>query len=728
MIGSVVKRWACALLSAFLLVASVPLAAIAEEGLEGFEQPEPEYDRGTGAQAESWRYTNGIPDSLVLECTEEMPGISEEGLEGFEQPEPEYDRGTGAQAESWRYTNGIPDSLVLECTEEMPGISLFGAYDDLTGTQVQKARDTWTKANGPKTYTYRKNPTDDDTIIQVPGSYTVGIDVSEHNNAPGGKPSGSIDWQQVKADGISFAIIRCGYGSDFASQDDKWFADNFRGAKAAGLKVGVYLYSYATKVQGSNSAAESEAAHVLRILRQNNIRPSDLDLPVYLDLEDEIQERLSSALLGQIAKTFCSTVQNSGYKVGIYANQHWYKSILVDPVFRVQNMRSSNWSRWVARYSWGDSDPGVEATDIWQFTDIGKVNGTPKKYCDVNFIRSSNWSRWVARYSWGDSDPGVEATDIWQFTDIGKVNGTPKKYCDVNFILSSSLASALSNGPVESNGTWVQKSGKWYLRDPWGSNLTGWQLVKGTWYYMNSSGVLSNGPVESNGTWVQKSGKWYLRDPWGSNLTGWQLVKGTWYYMNSSGVMLTGWQKVNGKWYYLGSSGAMRIGWQKIGGSWYLLGSSGAMATGWQKVGSTWYHLKPSGAMTTGWLRQGSTWYYLDGSGAMATGWREIGGLRYWFNESGHMGAMTTGWLRQGSTWYYLDGSGAMATGWREIGGLRYWFNESGHMAIGWLELNGNTFFLESNGAMVCDTVKVIDGKSYEFDRDGVLVSCNEAE
>lgn len=543
MIGSVVKRWACALLSAFLLVASVPLAAIAEEGLEGFEQPEPEYDRGTGAQAESWRYTNGIPDSLVLECTEEMPGIS-----------------------------------------------LFGAYDDLTGTQVQKARDTWTKANGPKTYTYRKNPTDDDTIIQVPGSYTVGIDVSEHNNAPGGKPSGSIDWQQVKADGISFAIIRCGYGSDFASQDDKWFADNFRGAKAAGLKVGVYLYSYATKVQGSNSAAESEAAHVLRILRQNNIRPSDLDLPVYLDLEDEIQERLSSALLGQIAKTFCSTVQNSGYKVGIYANQHWYKSILVDPVFRVQNMRSSNWSRWVARYSWGDSDPGVEATDIWQFTDIGKVNGTPKKYCDVNFI------------------------------------------------LSSSLASALSNGPVESNGTWVQKSGKWYLRDPWGSNLTGWQLVKGTWYYMNSSGV-----------------------------------------------MLTGWQKVNGKWYYLGSSGAMRIGWQKIGGSWYLLGSSGAMATGWQKVGSTWYHLKPSGAMTTGWLRQGSTWYYLDGSGAMATGWREIGGLRYWFNESGHM-------------------------------------------AIGWLELNGNTFFLESNGAMVCDTVKVIDGKSYEFDRDGVLVSCNEAE
>ena len=543
MIGSVVKRWACALLSAFLLVASVPLAAIAEEGLEGFEQPEPEYDRGTGAQAESWRYTNGIPDSLVLECTEEMPGIS-----------------------------------------------LFGAYDDLTGTQVQSARDTWTKTNGPKTYTYRKNPTDDDTIIQVPGSYAVGIDVSEHNNAPGGKPSGSIDWHQVKADGISFAIIRCGYGSDFASQDDKWFADNFRGAKAAGLKVGVYLYSYATKVQGNNSAAESEAAHVLRILRQNNIRPSDLDLPIYLDLEDASQEGLSSVLLGQIAKTFCSTVQNSGYKVGIYANQYWYKSILVDPVFSVQSMRSSNWSRWVARYSWGDSDPGVEATDIWQFTDIGKVNGTPKKYCDVNFI------------------------------------------------LSSSLAS-----------------------------------------------VLSNGPVESNGTWVQKSGKWYLRDPWGSNLTGWQLVKGAWYYMNSSGVMLTGWQKVNGKWYYLGSSGAMRIGWQKIGGSWYLLGSSGAMATGWQKVGSTWYHLEPSGAMTTGWLKQGSTWYYLDGSGAMATGWREIGGLRYWFNESGHM-------------------------------------------AIGWLELNGNTFFLESNGVMVRDTVKVIDGESYEFDRDGILVSCNETD
>ena len=592
----------------------------------------------------------------VLLCAMLLPvsAIAEEGSSPnsgeSDWPESEYDRGTGAQAESWRYTEGLPDSLLLEYAEECPGASVFGAYDDLPSDKVQSARDTWTKENGTKSYTYRKNPADPDTIVKVPGSYAVGIDVSEHNNAPGGKPASSIDWQKVKADGVSFAIIRCGYGSDFASQDDKWFADNFRGAKAAGLKVGVYLYSYATKIQGNNSAAESEAAHVLRILRQNNIRPADLDLPIYLDLEDDSQEVLPRSLLGQIAKTFCGTLQRSGYKVGIYANQYWYTSVLTDPVFSKESMKAANWSRWVARYSWGDSDPGVAATDIWQFTEIGKVNGTPKKYCDVNFV------------------------------------------------LSSTLASSMFQASVESNGKWVQKSGNWYLRDPWGSNLTGWQLVGGTYYYMNSSGV-----------------------------------------------MLTGWQQVGGKWYYLGSSGAMRTGWQMINGYWYYLSASGAMATGWQKVGSCWYHLKPSGAMTTDWLRQGPTWYYLDGSGAMATGWKRVGGAWYWFSESGHMatgwqkagscwyhlkpsGAMTTGWLRQGPTWYYLDGSGAMATGWKRVGGAWYWFSESGHMATGWLELNGNTFFLEANGAMACNTIKVIGNVTYEFDGNGVLVNRNEED
>mgnify|MGYP004448541277 FL=1 len=48
----------------------------------------------------------------------------------------------------------------------------------------------------------------------------LGIDVSSWN--------GTIDWQQVKNDGIDFAIIRCGYGGDATKQDDSYFQYNVR--------------------------------------------------------------------------------------------------------------------------------------------------------------------------------------------------------------------------------------------------------------------------------------------------------------------------------------------------------------------------------------------------------------------------------------------------------------------------------------------------------------------
>ena len=49
-----------------------------------------------------------------------------------------------------------------------------------------------------------------------------GIDVSVHN--------GSIDWNRVKNDGISFAILRAGYGK-LVSQKDKKFEDNYNGTR-----------------------------------------------------------------------------------------------------------------------------------------------------------------------------------------------------------------------------------------------------------------------------------------------------------------------------------------------------------------------------------------------------------------------------------------------------------------------------------------------------------------
>ena len=75
-----------------------------------------------------------------------------------------------------------------------------------------------------------------------------GIDVSVHN--------GNIDWNRVKNDGIGFAILRAGYGKQ-VSQKDKKFEENYNGAKAAGIPVGAYWYSYARNVDEARQEAEA---------------------------------------------------------------------------------------------------------------------------------------------------------------------------------------------------------------------------------------------------------------------------------------------------------------------------------------------------------------------------------------------------------------------------------------------------------------------------------------
>jgi GH25 family lysozyme M1 (1,4-beta-N-acetylmuramidase) len=79
----------------------------------------------------------------------------------------------------------------------------------------------------------------------------IGIDVSEHN--------GALDWAKIKKAGISFAIIRTGYGT---GHTDTYFKRNIEGALAQGIHVGIYHFSYALDASG----AKNEAAFVLKML------------------------------------------------------------------------------------------------------------------------------------------------------------------------------------------------------------------------------------------------------------------------------------------------------------------------------------------------------------------------------------------------------------------------------------------------------------------------------
>lgn len=169
------------------------------------------------------------------------------------------------------------------------------------------------------------------------------IDVSYHN--------GTIDWQAVKASGVEGAILRCGYGDNIASQDDKQWKRNADECTRLGIPFGVYIYSYAK----TEAQSRSEAEHVLRL-----IKGYKLSYPVYLDLEESGTE--SHAVAG--AKIFCDIIEKAGYWVGIYANQHWFNTVIGDALDR--------YTKWVARYS--SQKPNV-ACDMWQHTSDGAVNG-----------------------------------------------------------------------------------------------------------------------------------------------------------------------------------------------------------------------------------------------------------------------------------------------------------------------------------------------------------------
>ena len=87
---------------------------------------------------------------------------------------------------------------------------------------------------GPEDFEY-----EGDYLACTAGSALLGVDVSSHQ--------GAIDWEQVRDAGMEFAIIRLGYRGYTSGgvYEDEYALANLAGAKAAGLKVGVYFYSQA---------------------------------------------------------------------------------------------------------------------------------------------------------------------------------------------------------------------------------------------------------------------------------------------------------------------------------------------------------------------------------------------------------------------------------------------------------------------------------------------------
>ena len=196
--------------------------------------------------------------------------------------------------------------------------------------------------------------------IEVKGSVVKCLDVSVWQD--------NVDFNKVKSDGYDYVIIRAGYGKDSGQQDSK-FNQNYYNAKAAGLKVGAYWYSYAE----SAFEAREEAYNCLK-----TIGGKSFDLPIYYDLEESYQ---SSCDLMSLARNWCSVMENNGYEAGVYTFLNWWNDYLDR-----YELIDEGYSVWLAQI---DGDMSNIDADIHQYTFTEQVDGISGN-SDCSYIYNLN--------------------------------------------------------------------------------------------------------------------------------------------------------------------------------------------------------------------------------------------------------------------------------------------------------------------------------------------------
>lgn len=268
---------------------------------------------------------------------------------------------------------------------------------------------------------------------------------------------------------------------------------------------------------------------------------------------------------------------------------------------------------------------------------------------------------------------------------------------------------------------WEQIKGKWYFFDKEGVMKTGWVSDNGKDYYFNSDGSMVTGFKDIEG----KRYYFYLGGSMAKD--GWKSIDGKWYFFNKGGSLKKDvwFQDTNGKWYYLNKDGSAAVGWKQINGKWYYFNKSGSMAVGWKLVDGKWYYLNKGGSMKSDtWYQENGKWYFFNKSGSMAVGWKQVNGKWYYFYSGGSMAS--GGWIYVNNKWYYLNSSGSMrGEGWMKYKNKWYYLTKSGAAKTGWLKDDRCWYYFNENAAMVSNTTLTINGKSQKFAPDGEWIDWN---
>lgn len=190
----------------------------------------------------------------------------------------------------------------------------------------------------------------------IDSTVTKGIDVSKYQ--------GIIDWNKVKADGISFVMVRAGFGN-VKSQIDPKFVANVEGALSVGLHVGAYWFSYAYNTNMVKQEAE---------LFKSVLEPykGKIDFPVVYDFEyDSVNYakkngvNIAKKIATEFASLFCKEMEKYGWYSMNYTNLDYYNNYFDQSIMKSIDTWYANWSV---------NKPNINC-GIWQYSNKGKVNG-----------------------------------------------------------------------------------------------------------------------------------------------------------------------------------------------------------------------------------------------------------------------------------------------------------------------------------------------------------------
>ena len=492
--------------------------------------------------------------------------------------------------------------------------------------------------------------------VMAKQAVSKGIDVSKYN--------GPIDWNQVKAAGYDFVFIKVG---STKSGIDPNFAAYITGAQAAGLKTGVYIYSYATTPE----AAAQEANLVLEWVKNYTI-----NFPIVFDIEDKVHKNLSQELLISIINSFCFPIDAAGYYPVVYS----YKNLFDG------KLSICGWDRWVAHYN--GTCGSTNNVCFWQYTSSGSVPGIGGRV-DLNY-QYKDYSSLIIPEGFVERNGAIRFYRNWRMQKGWVDYNNTRYYLDVagNMV----------------RGWFTDPSGTYYLSPADGSIARGQCVVEGADYYFTAEGVKLSG-------WVVLGDQRFYYDP------------------ANNGIMKREWMSdAEGKFYFFDrTDGHMLTGAQNIDGIEFMFDANGVRQGGWITLeNGTFYYDPATGMKVRGFLDDAAGRHYLSpDDGHMVTGAAVIDKKNYLFTPEGVM--MTGMVAREDGSYYYDTATGQMLTGWITLGEQTYYADEVGHIVTGVYTIAKQPYYFGADGVLVRNQAVEIDGVSYITTPEGVLTEVEAA-